>query len=78
VHCRSTPELDQVRRPRERRTGRTGRSPESCDFEPNEQNAIEDYLQRRGWKDPVPVKRYLKALRGSIMSLYAIPPQELT
>src|SRR3954453_21171424 len=44
----------------------------TCDFEPDEQNVIEDYLQRRGWKDPVPVKRYLKALRGSIMSLYEV------
>jgi hypothetical protein len=48
----------------------------TCDFEPAEQNIIEDYLQRRGWKDPVPVKHYLQALRGSIMSLYEVVGSE--
>jgi hypothetical protein len=34
----------------------------TCDFEPDS----------RGWKEPVPVKQYLEALRRSVMSLYEV------
>ena len=44
----------------------------TCDFEPDADNVVEDYLKRRGWKEPMPVKRYLHALRGSVMSLYEV------
>lgn len=36
------------------------------------QTAVTDYLKRRGWKEPVPVKRYMQALGTSVMSLYEI------
>lgn len=33
-------------------------------------NVIDDYLKRRGWREKVPAKRYLQALRDSTFSLY--------
>lgn len=36
------------------------------------QTAVADYLKRRGWKEPVPVKRYMQALGASVMSLYEV------
>ena len=35
-------------------------------------NVIDDYLKRRGWRESVPGRRYLKALRDSTLSLYEI------
>jgi hypothetical protein len=35
-------------------------------------NIVDDYLKRRGWNEKVQNKIYMKALRGSIMSLYEI------
>jgi hypothetical protein len=44
----------------------------TCDFEPDGENVLEDYLKRRGWRESVPAKRYLQAMRRSIMSLYEV------
>lgn len=44
----------------------------TCDFEPDDGNVIDDYLKRRGWKEPAPVRHYLEALRRSVMSLYEV------
>ena len=35
-------------------------------------NVIDDYLHRRGWKEKVPARRYLEALRDSTLSLYEV------
>ena len=35
-------------------------------------NAIDDYLKRRGWREGAPGRRYLEALRDSVMSLYEV------
>ncbi|MEJ0028348.1 MAG: hypothetical protein WDN01_20165 [Rhizomicrobium sp.] len=35
-------------------------------------NVADDYLKRRGWKESVPTRRYVAALRSSVMSLYEI------
>ena len=40
--------------------------------EHGERNVIDDYLKRRGWHESVPGRRYLKALRDSIVSLYEV------
>ena len=37
-----------------------------------EKNVIDDYLKRRGWREKVPAKRYLEALRNSVLSLYEV------
>ncbi len=42
------------------------------EFEPDGRNIVDDYLKRRGWKEPVTVKRYLQALRHSTISLYEV------
>ncbi|MFQ6018644.1 MAG: hypothetical protein ACE5KF_10665 [Kiloniellaceae bacterium] len=42
------------------------------DFEPGDRNAVDDYIRRRGWKESVPGKRYLRAIRKSVMSLYEV------
>jgi hypothetical protein len=36
------------------------------------ENAIDDYLKRRGWKETASVRAYLAALRNSAMSLYEV------
>jgi hypothetical protein len=36
------------------------------------ENAIDDYLQRRGWKESASVRAYMAALRNSTMSLYEV------
>ena len=33
--------------------------------EQGERNVIDDYLKRRGWRESVPARRYLEALRDS-------------
>jgi len=40
--------------------------------EDGELNVIDDYLKRRGWREPVPARRYLRALRDSVVSLYEV------
>ena len=40
--------------------------------EEDEQNVVDDYLKRRGWREGVPARRYLEALRDSVVSLYEI------
>ena len=35
-------------------------------------NVIDDYLKRRGRREPVPARRYLRALRESLVSLYEV------
>jgi hypothetical protein len=35
-------------------------------------NIVDDYLKRRGWKESVPNKADMAALRSSVMSLYEI------
>ncbi len=37
-----------------------------------EKNIIDDYLKRRGWREKVPAKRYLEAIRDSVLSLYEV------
>jgi hypothetical protein len=36
------------------------------------ENAIDDYLKRRGWKESASVRAYMAALRDSTMSLYEV------
>src|ERR1700674_261693 len=36
------------------------------------ENAIDDYLRRRGWKESASVRIYMAALRNSTMSLYEV------
>ncbi len=40
--------------------------------ENGESNAIDDYLARRGRREPAPARRYLEALRDSRVSLYEV------
>ena len=41
-------------------------------LEPDGRNVVDAYLKRRGWKETVPNRRYMQALRGSVMSLYEV------
>ncbi|MBF0560894.1 MAG: hypothetical protein HQL37_02535 [Alphaproteobacteria bacterium] len=41
-------------------------------FGDDKRNIIDDYLKRRGWRESVPGRRYLAALRDSQMSLYEV------
>jgi len=41
-------------------------------LEPDGRNIVDDYLKRRGWKETGPNRRYMQALRGSVMSLYEV------
>ena len=40
--------------------------------EDDQQNVIDDYLKRRGWREAVSARRYLEALKDSVVSLYEI------
>lgn len=40
--------------------------------EEGERNVIDDYLKRRGWHEKVPARRYLEAMRESVISLYEV------
>jgi hypothetical protein len=42
------------------------------DCEPDGRNIVDDYLKRRGWKEPVANRQYMAALRASAMSLYEV------
>jgi hypothetical protein len=44
----------------------------TCNFEPDGRNVVDDYLKRRGWKEPAAIKRYLEALRRSTLSVYEV------
>ena len=35
-------------------------------------NIIDDYLKRRGWQEKISAKRYLEAIRDSVLSLYEV------
>ena len=39
-------------------------------FGPGDENPVEVYLRRRGWKEPVTARTYMTALRTSLMSVY--------
>jgi hypothetical protein len=39
---------------------------------PDGRNLIDDYLQRRGWRESVAGRRYLQQLRDSVLSLYEV------
>lgn len=39
---------------------------------PDGKNLIDDYLQRRGWRESVYGRRYLQQLRDSVLSLYEV------
>lgn len=41
-------------------------------FEPDGTNLVDDYLKRRGFEESVPVKACLRALQGSVMSVYEV------
>lgn len=50
-------------------------------FDPDGSNVIDDYLKRRGWRETVSGRRYLAALRRSVMSVHEvvdIVPGQLT
>ena len=36
------------------------------------ENAVDDYLKRRGWKESASIRAYMAALRRSTMSLYEV------
>ena len=40
--------------------------------EEGELNVVDNYLNRRGWREKVPAKRYLEALRDSVATLYEV------
>lgn len=40
--------------------------------EPDDFKLVDVYLKRRGWKEPVANRRYMEALRRSVMSLYEV------
>lgn len=44
----------------------------ASEFEPEGRNVVDDYLKRRGWNESVPAKRFLEAMRRSVMSLYEV------
>ena len=41
-------------------------------FEPDDRNTIDDYLKRRGWKESPGNRRYLAAVRDSVIGIYEI------
>ncbi|MDA8247948.1 MAG: hypothetical protein M0Z28_02115 [Rhodospirillales bacterium] len=41
-------------------------------FGPEEENPVEAYLRRRGWKERAATRAYMLALQGSAMSLYEV------
>jgi hypothetical protein len=44
----------------------------TCEFEPDQDNVVVDYLKHAGWRESVVGRRYLDALRTSVMRLYEI------
>jgi len=41
-------------------------------IEPKARNVIDDYLDQRAWKESIPGRDYLRALRDSMMSIYEV------
>jgi hypothetical protein len=41
-------------------------------FGPEDENAVEAYLRRRGWKERAATRAYMTALQGSVMSLHEV------
>ena len=41
-------------------------------FGPEDENPVEAYLHRRGWKERAGTRAYMTALQGSVMSLYEV------
>ncbi len=41
-------------------------------FETAPHNIVDEYLKRRGWRDSVPCRRYMAALRDATMSVYEV------
>ena len=39
---------------------------------PDGRNLVDEYLRRRGWKEPVATQEYIAALRRSVISLYEV------
>ena len=39
---------------------------------PGDRNMVDDYLKRRGYKESASAKAHMKAIRGSVMSLYEV------
>ena len=35
-------------------------------------NFVDDYLKRRGWRDSIPSRLYMEALRDAVLSIYEI------
>ncbi len=44
----------------------------TCGFGPDQHSIVDDYLKRRGFREPAPVRSYLRALRRSVMSAYQV------
>ena len=44
----------------------------SMRFPPDDRNLIEDFLKRRGWREGVRGRRYLRQLSQSVLSLYEV------
>jgi hypothetical protein len=44
----------------------------SMRFSPNDRNLVEDFLKRRGWREGVRGRRYLRQLSESVLSLYEV------
>lgn len=44
----------------------------TCRFDDDGLNIVDDYLKRRGWREKVPARRYLGALRDSSISMYEV------
>ena len=44
----------------------------SCRPASRRRNVIDDYLDQRGWRESIQARDYLRALRGSVMSLYEV------
>lgn len=42
------------------------------DFDSPPHNIVDDYLKRRGWRDTVPSRRYMAALRDARMSVFEV------
>ncbi len=39
---------------------------------PEDKNIVDEYLERRGWRESVPGRRYLRLLRDSTLSIYEV------
>ncbi len=44
----------------------------TCRFDDDGLNIVDDFLKRRGWREKVPARRYLEALRDSSITMYEV------